>query len=54
MRWVIVYLPHATFALAAEDGVIVEAAPIARWTLGKQESAVAAYYRSRGALFRRF
>lgn len=51
-RWIWVSLPYATFALAVEDGIVVEAAPIARKSVGRPEREVAAWYRSRGAAFR--
>lgn len=51
-RWIWVSLPYATFALASRDGRIVETAPIARWSLGKDESFVADFYRKKGAEFR--
>lgn len=50
-RWIWVSMPHATFGLAVADGRVVEAAPIARWTVGRDERQVAGYYRSRGAVF---
>jgi len=51
--WVQITLKFATFALGIRDGTIVEAAPIAKWTLGKDERFVADYYRRRGATFNR-
>lgn len=51
-RWIWVSLPYATFGLAVKAGQVVDAAPIARWAIGKPESTVAAYYRKRGAEFR--
>jgi len=51
-RWIWVSLPYATFALAARDGLVVDAAPIARWSIGKPEQQVADYYRRKGAEFR--
>ncbi len=45
-------LPHATFALAVTEGRVTDAAPIARWAIGKDESYVASYFRRRGAQFR--
>ena len=53
MQWIYVSLPHATFALAVRDGHVVDAAPIARWAIGKDERYVADYYRRRGARFER-
>lgn len=44
-------LPHATFALVVRDGLVVEAAPITRWCIGRRERDVADYYRRRGAVF---
>jgi hypothetical protein len=48
-RWIWVSLPYATFGIAVSAGVVVEAAPIARWTLGRDEREVAGYFRRRGA-----
>lgn len=44
-------LPYATFLIAVKDGNIVDTAPIARWSLGKNERTVAAYFRRQGATF---
>lgn len=51
-RIIQVLLPHATFGLIVSGGMIVEAAPIARWAVGRGEREVAGYYRRRGAIFR--
>jgi len=48
-----VSLPHATFGLVVHDGWVVDAAPIARWAIGKRERYVADYFRRRGARFER-
>lgn len=50
-RWIWVSLPYATFALAVANGRVVDAAPIARWSIGRPEREVATYYRQRGAVF---
>lgn len=51
-RWVWVSLPYATFGLGIRQGVVVEAAPIARrYALGKPERQVADHYRRKGAVF---
>lgn len=50
-RWIWVSLPFATFALVVRDGLVVDAAPIARWSIGRRELDVADYYRRRGAIF---
>lgn len=44
-----VSLPHATFGLVERDGVIVRAAPIARWCVGRPAADALAYWRRRGA-----
>ena len=45
-------IPASTFALAVRDGIVVDAAPIARrWALGKSEERVATYLRRQGAQF---
>lgn len=56
--WVWVSLPWATFGLAAAFdgsgmGRVVDAAPIAAWTIGKPAPYVLAHYRRRGAVVRR-
>lgn len=51
-RWIWVSLPYATFGLGIAGGRVVDAAPIARWAIGRDERQVAAYYRKRGAEFR--
>lgn len=38
---------HATFLLIVENGIVVDAPPIARWTLGKDVKWLKAYYRFR-------
>lgn len=47
--WVWVSLSWATFGVAVRDGYVVDAAPIARWTVGKPEHQVARYFLARGA-----
>lgn len=49
MRWIWVSMPHATFGLGVREGYVVDAAPIARWAVGKSERWVAAYYRKKHA-----
>lgn len=49
--WVWVSLTYATFGVQVRDGVVIDAAPIARWAIGKPESVVADYYRRKGATF---
>jgi hypothetical protein len=44
-----VSMDHATFALGVEDGRVVEAPQIARWTRRKQWQFVQGYYKGRGA-----
>lgn len=51
VRLVRVELPYACFGLGVADGVVVWAAPIARWAVGRDEWRVANYYRSKGATF---
>jgi hypothetical protein len=50
-RWIWVSLPYATFALVVAGGRVVDAAPIARKSIGHDERQVADYYRRRGAIF---
>jgi hypothetical protein len=51
--WIWVSLSYATFGIRVERGRVVDAAPIARWAIGKSERFVADYYRRRGAIFQR-
>jgi hypothetical protein len=51
IRWIWISLPYATFLIATRGGVVVDAAPIARWALGKPEQKVADFYRRKGAQF---
>lgn len=53
MSWIWVSLHYATFGLKVEDGRVVDAAPIARWAVGRPEGYVAGYYRRKGARFER-
>ena len=48
-----VTLPYATFALILRAGVVVRAAPIAGWAVGKDEARVLGYYRRKGATVER-
>ncbi|WP_187414211.1 hypothetical protein [Nonomuraea sp. PA05] len=50
-RWIWVSLTYATFAVVVRDGRVVDAAPIARWSIGKPEQRVADYYKRKGAEF---
>ncbi len=47
-RWFWISLPYATFGVAIRSGVVVDAAPIARWALGKPARALS-FYRRKGA-----
>ena len=38
-------LPYACFGVVVDKGKIVEAAPIARWTIGKDAKAVFEYFK---------
>jgi hypothetical protein len=51
-RTVWVSLPYATFGIVTSNGRVTDAAPIARWAVGKDEREVAAYFRRKGAQFR--
>lgn len=50
-RWIWVSLSYATFAIVIRGDRVVDAAPIARWTIGKDERWVAGYFRRKGADF---
>lgn len=42
-------LPYATFGITEQDGIVREAAPIAKWCVGKRLDTVLSYYRRKGA-----
>lgn len=44
-----VSLEHATFILVGKHGVVVDAPPIAKWTVGKNIRGLFWYYKSKGA-----
>jgi hypothetical protein len=44
-KFIIIDTGYACFGLISEDGVIVEAPPIAKWTIDKKEKFVINYYR---------
>lgn len=49
-RWLVrVVQPHAVFGLVVFDGLIIEAAPIAAWAVGRRGRQVVRYFRDRGA-----
>ena len=43
---------HATFGIVTKGGRVFDAAPIAGWSIGRDERSVAEYFRQRGAEFR--
>jgi len=47
-------LAYATFGIWCERGVVAQAPPIAKWTLGKPSSVVIGYYERKGAKFEVF
>lgn len=48
-REIWISLPFATFGIITRDGKIIDAAPIAKWTIGRDEQEITDYFRSRGA-----
>ena len=50
--WTRVSLPHATFAYGTRDGRVFEAAPIAKWAIGKPAGQVTEFYGRKGAEIR--
>ena len=50
-RWCWVSLDYATFGIAVRDGKVVDAAPIARWSIGTDWRTVAGYFPRKGARF---
>lgn len=45
-----VTLSYACFGLEVEDGIVTEAAPIARWAVGKRVEDVKAYWSRKSQL----
>ena len=48
-QWWWISGPRWTFGIAARRGIVVEAAPISKWALGKPVERVLAWWRSKGA-----
>ncbi len=44
-----VTLPWACFGIISKEGIVVSAAPVAKWAIGKPVGKVIAYYLNRGA-----
>jgi hypothetical protein len=42
-------LSYATFGIEVENNIVVRAAPIARWCMGKSIDNVLFYYKNKGA-----
>lgn len=53
MTWIRVTLPYACYGIRVAGGRVVEAAPIARWMVGKDEQFAASWLRGKGAVFER-
>jgi hypothetical protein len=52
-RWVWVSLSYATYGIALDDDdMVVDAAPIARWMIGKRWIDVQAWLRGKGGTWR--
>jgi hypothetical protein len=50
LHWV--SLSWATFGLVTDDIKVIDAAPIARWTIGKDKRYIFDYYLRKGATLR--
>lgn len=48
-KWYWVSLSYATYGIATKGGIVVDAAPIARWMVGKDENYCWAWLRRKGA-----
>jgi hypothetical protein len=48
--WIWVSMPWATVGVRVVDGVVVDAAPIVRWAVGKPWPVVQAWFRRKGAV----
>lgn len=44
-EWFRCVMPWAVFAVVAENGIVVDAAPIARWSVGKPLRTLGRYLR---------
>lgn len=49
MTWYWISLPYATYGIAAQNGRIVDAAPIAQWMIGKDENFCLGWAFKKGA-----
>lgn len=48
-----VSLPYATFGIEVRDGKVIDAAPIARWMIGKNTAYIREWITSKGGTWRK-
>jgi hypothetical protein len=52
--WIYISLDYATFLLGIrEDGICIEAPPIANWTIGKDQNFLVRHFSRKGATIAR-
>lgn len=49
MKWWRITLSYACFAFVEDQGIVIEAAPIANWTIGVESNKVLSWYKKKGA-----
>lgn len=51
-KWIWVSLPYATYGIEVEDGIVIDAAPIARWMIGKDTQTVRNWIAKKGGVWK--
>lgn len=47
-KWIRVVVPYAVYAIQVEGGVVIDAAPIARWMIGKDTRFIREWITKKG------
>jgi hypothetical protein len=50
-RWLRIELPYATFAIKVRDDVVIDAAPIAAWMIGKRLPFIKRWIEQKGGRY---
>ena len=50
-KWIWVSLSYATYGIKVKDGRVIDAAPIARWMIGKETSFIREWITKKGGTY---
>jgi hypothetical protein len=48
-KWIRITHKNSCFSIVSVNSKIIRAAPIAKWTIGKKEAFILAYFKAQGA-----